>query len=66
MTKSLLSKKELLLAVVPGEDGESVVRYADVNGRRIVAAGEGVPSRLAWPTRVSLFSLDSYFEQVDL
>jgi hypothetical protein len=66
MTKSLLSKKELLLAVIPGEDGETVVRYAVVNGRRIVAAGEGVPSNLAGPTRVSLFSLDSYFEQVDL
>jgi hypothetical protein len=66
MTESLFSKKELLLAVVPGENGETVVRYAGVNGRRIVAAGEGVPSRLAGPKRVSLFSLDSYFEQVDL
>lgn len=66
MTESLLSKKELLLAVIPGEDGEAVVRYAGVTGRRIVAAGEGVPSRLAGPTRVSVFSLDSYFEQVDL
>ena len=66
MTVSLLSNKELLLAVIPGEDGEQVVRYASVNGRRIVAAGEGVPSRSAAPTQVSLFSPDSYFEQVDL
>jgi hypothetical protein len=66
MTKSFLAKRELLLAVVPGQDGESVVRYADINGRRIVATGEGVPSRRVGPMRVSLFSLDSYFEQVDL
>ena len=66
MAKSLLSNQELLLAVVPGEDGEMVLRHAAVNGRRIVAAGEEAPSNPAGPTRVSLFSLDSYFEQVDL
>jgi hypothetical protein len=66
MTGSLFSRREELLAAVPGEAGETVVRYAGVNGRRIVAAGEGVPSRLAGPARVAVFSLDSYFEQVEL
>jgi hypothetical protein len=66
MTARLLSKKEVLLAAIPGENGEAVLRYASVSGRRIVAVGEGVPSRTAEPTRASVFSLDSYFEQVDL
>lgn len=66
MTRSLFSKKELLLAVVPCEDGDIVVRHAVVNGRRILATGEGVPSGSAGPARVSLFSMESYFEQVDL
>lgn len=66
MTMSLLSKKELLLAVVPSGEGETVVRYATVDGRRILATGEGVPARSGLPMRASLFSLDSYFEQVDL
>jgi len=66
MTGILLSKKEALLAAVPGENGETVLRYASVSGRRIVAVGEGAPSRTAETTRASVFSLDSYFEQVDL
>jgi hypothetical protein len=66
MITRLISKKELLLAVVPGEDGEIDVRHASINGRRIMSAGEGVPSRFKGPMRVSVFSLDSYFEQVDL
>jgi hypothetical protein len=66
MTGSLLSKKEVLLAAVPGEDGETAVHYVSVSGRRILSIGEGVPARIAEPTRVSVFSLDSYFEQVDL
>ena len=66
MTGRLLSKKEVLLAATPGEDGETVLRHVSVSGRRIVAVGEGVPARIAEPTRVSVFSLDSYFEQVDL
>jgi hypothetical protein len=66
MTKSLFSKREMLLAVVPGEDGELVVRHASVNGRRILAVGEGLPARQEGPIRVALFSLETYFEQVDL
>lgn len=66
MTKMLLAKKELLLAAIPGEDGETTVRYAGLNGRRIVTVGEGIPSSHAGPMRVSLYSPDSYFEQVDL
>jgi hypothetical protein len=66
MTSNLITKKEILLTVVPGEEGETTVRYTCVNGRRVLATGEGVPSRFAGPMRVSLFSPDSYFEQVDL
>jgi hypothetical protein len=66
MIKSLSSKKELLLAVVPGEEGESAVRYAAVKGGRIVETGEGTPSSITGPMRASVFSLESYFEQVDL
>ena len=66
MSKSLLSNKELLLAVVPDKDGEPVVRYANVNGRRILRAGEGAPSHRSGPVRAAIFSLDSYFEQLDL
>lgn len=66
MTKSLLSNKELLLAVVPDEDGGSVLRFASVSGLRILKTGEGMPAHFAGPTRVSVFSLDTYFEQVDL
>jgi hypothetical protein len=66
MTMSLISRKEVLLAVVPGQDGETVVRYAIVNGRRILATGEGLPAHSGRATRACLFSLDSYFEQVDL
>jgi hypothetical protein len=66
MTKSLLSGKELLLAVVPDESGEPVLRFARVDGRRILKTGEGTPGRLSGPTRASVFSLSSYFEQVDL
>ena len=66
MIKSLLSAKELLLAVVPTEGGEPVLRYASVAGRRILRTGEGAPSHRSGPIRASIFSLDSYFEQVDL
>jgi len=66
MSINPMSNKELLLAVVPGNDGEPVVHHARVNHRRIAAMGEGVPSRIAGPMRVSIFSLDSYFEQADL
>lgn len=66
MIGSLSSSSELLLSAVPGENGETAVRYATLNGKRITAVGEDLPEQLAGPTRVSLFSLDSYFEQVDL
>ncbi len=66
MINNLLSSKELLLAVIPGEDGEVAVRHASVNGGRIMATGEGVPSRFNGPMRVALFSMETYFEQVDL
>jgi len=66
MIGSLFSNTELLLAAVPGENGETEVRYAALSGKRITAIGEGVPERFTGPTRVSLFSLDSYFEQEDL
>ncbi len=66
MTISLMSNKELLLAILPGEEGETAARYACVNGRRIAETGEGVPAHSGGPMRVSVFSLDSYFEQVDL
>ena len=66
MFKSLLSAKELLLAVVPSEMGDPVLRYASVDGRRIQKIGEGAPAHLSGPLRASVFSLSSYFEQVDL
>lgn len=66
MINSLLSAKELLLTVVPGEGGGPVLRYASVAGRRILKTGEGAPAHLSVPIRVSVFSMDSYFEQVDL
>ena len=66
MTKSLSSAKELLLAVVPGEDGGPMVRYAGVAGRRILKSGNGTPAHLSGPARISIFSLESYFEHVDL
>lgn len=66
MISNLLSKKELLLAVVPGQDGELVVRHALVSGRHLLATGEGVPTGEVVPSRVSLYAAESYFEQVDL
>jgi hypothetical protein len=66
MNGTLGSKKELLLAAVPGEANETILRYAMLNGRRIVATGEGPVAGASDPTRVAVFSLDSYFEQVEL
>jgi len=67
MIKNLLSSsKELLVAVVPGEDQHPELRFACVSGRHILKTGEGVPEHFSGPCRVSVFSLDSYFEQVDL
>ncbi len=66
MINRLLSKRELLLAVVPGEEGEPALRHVAVSGGRVVGTGEGIPSAGAGAMRVSLFSLESYFEQVDL
>lgn len=66
MFGSLTTNKELLLTLVPGDSGDLEVRHASVKGRRIMSAGEGVPSRSGDPMRVSVFSLETYFEQVDL
>ncbi len=66
MIKTRLSAKDLLLAVVPGENGEPVLRYARLDGRRILSTGEGAPAQLAGPMRASVFSPASYFEQLDL
>jgi len=66
MIKSRLSAKAVLLATVPGEDGEPVLRYARVDGRRILNTGEGALAQFAEPTRASVFSPSSYFEQVEL
>ena len=66
MTERLFGKKEHLLAVIPGDDGELAVHHAAIAGRRIVATSEDLPSPLKRPLRVAVFSLDSYFEQADL
>ena len=66
MAMSMLSNKELLLAVVPDQTGSPSLRYANVNGRRIQKTGEGEPTRFSRQMRVSVFSMESYFEQVDL
>jgi len=64
--KSLFSTNELLMAVVPAETGEPVLRYARLSGRRIVETGQGNLPRFKGPTRAAVYSLESYFEQVDL
>lgn len=66
MVMSLLSGKELLLAVVHGEDGQPALHYASVDGRRIRKVGEGEPTGLSGPMRAAVFSSASYFERVDL
>ncbi len=62
----LRSKKELLLSVVPGAEGELTVQHAVIRGGRVGDTGEGIPAAMSGAMRVSLFSLESYFEQVDL
>jgi hypothetical protein len=66
MISRLTRNKELLLTAIPAEDGETALHYAIINGGRILTAGEGVPPRFKGPMRVSVFSLDSYFDQVEL
>ncbi|WXG54192.1 MAG: hypothetical protein RNU03_05720 [Candidatus Sedimenticola sp. (ex Thyasira tokunagai)] len=66
MSMTLLSGKELLLAVVPGGDGQPVLHYAMVDGRRIRKVGEGEPAGLTGPMRAAVFSPAGYFERVDL
>jgi hypothetical protein len=66
MLGSLTNNNELLLALVPGNTGDLKVQSASVRGKRITTIGEGVPSRSGGPMRVSVFSVDTYFEQVDL
>ena len=63
---SLLSNKELLLAIVPDQIGNPSLRYAKISGRRILKTGDGEPSRFSGQMRVSVFSMESYFEQTDL
>ncbi|TNE77551.1 MAG: hypothetical protein EP334_06545 [Gammaproteobacteria bacterium] len=66
MISGLLSKKEVLLAVIPAPDGSLLTRYVKVNGSRVKVMGEGVPAKVSSPLRASIFSLDSYFEQAEL
>lgn len=63
---SLLSKNEMLAAMVPGENGKPVLHYASVDGRRIIKVGEGEPQARQGTLRVAVFSPTSYFERVDL
>jgi len=62
----MASGKEMLLAVVPGEGGDSVLRYARVEGKRILKTGDEMPSRATGAMRVSVFSSTAYFDQADL
>ena len=66
MFRGPMSANELLLAVVPGVDGDSVLHYARVDGLRVRRTGEGVPRGFSGPIRASVYSSASYFEQVDL
>jgi len=63
---TLLSRKELLVAMVPGEDGKPVLHYARVDGRRILKLGEGEPAGYSGAMRTAVFSPTSYFERVEL
>lgn len=63
---TLLPRKELLVAMVPGENGKPVLHYAKVDGRRILKVGEGEPAGHFGTMRAAVFSPTSYFEQVDL
>ena len=66
MITGLFSTTQTLLSVIPEAGGELRVQHACVRGKKILSVGEGVPSPLTGVTRASVFSLESYFEQVDL
>jgi hypothetical protein len=66
MILNLKPKKTVLLTVVPNSNGETAIRHAIVNGRRVQAVGEGIPAKNKLPMKTAVLSLDAYFDHAEL
>ena len=66
MRLNLKQKKTVLLTVVPESFGGPAIQYAIVNGRRVQAVGEGLPTDTKLPMKTAVLSLDGYFDHAEL